>query len=444
MAIIENDRPQKHIESHKRLNEIPLSVLYGSLVLLLLMSAFFSGSETGMMALNRYRLQHLVKARHRGARLANALLEKPDRLIGLILLGNTLVNALAVSIGTVIAERHLGEIGIAVAPLVLAPLILIFAETAPKTYAAIRPERIAFSTAYILTPMLTVAYPVVLVINKVSNALIGLFGINVQEREDAPLTHEELRTVVREAGSMIPRRHQRMLLSILDLEKESVDDIMVPRHNLVGINLENPPDEIVKQLTSCQHTRLLLYRGSIDNIIGILHVRHVLGVLQEKTEFNPEDLVKISTEPYFVPEGTPLHTQLLNFQRQKKRIGLVVDEYGVILGLVTLEDILEEIVGEFTTDIQTFNQDIHPQEDGSCIIDGTASIRDINRQLNWHLPVDGPKTLNGLIQEKLESIPDTGISLRIENYAVEITQVADNAVKTARITVLPEKAGEPL
>ena len=395
-----------------------------------------------MMALNRYRLKHLVKDNHRGARLANALLEKPDRLIGIILLGNTLVNTLAAALATVIAERLMGEIGIAVMPLILGPLILIFAETAPKTYAAIRPERIAFPTAYILTPLLKVFYPIVFIINKVSNGLIGLFGINVQEREDAPLTHEELRTVVREASSMIPRRHQRMLLSILDLEKETVDDIMVPRHDLVGINLEIPPDEIVAQLTNSQHTRLLLYRGSIDNIIGMVHVRHVLRVLQEKTEFDPAELEKISTEPYFVPEGTPLHIQLVHFQRQKKRIGLVVDEYGVILGLVTLEDILEEIVGEFTTDIQTFDQDIHPQEDGSYIIDGSASLRDINRTLKWRLPADGPRTLNGLILEKLESIPETGISLRIGNYAVEITQAADNAVKTARISVLPDHAPE--
>ena len=425
------------------MDDIPLSILYGALLLLILISAFFSSSETGMMALNRYRLKHLVKDNHRGARLANALLENPDRIIGLILLYNTLVNLLAAAIATVIAQRLMGEIGIAVAPLVLAPLILIFGETAPKTYAAIRPERIAFPTAYILTPLLKVTYPVVFIINKVSNGLIRLFGINVQEREDAPLTHEELRTVVREASSMIPRRHQRMLLSILDLEKETVDDIMVPRHDLVGINLENPPDEIVAQLINSQHTRLLLYRGSIDNIIGMVHVRHVLHVLQEKTEFDPAALEKISIEPYFVPEGTPLHTQLVHFQRQKKRIGLVVDEYGVILGLVTLEDILEEIVGEFTTDIQTFDKDIHPQDDGSYIIDGSASLRDINRTLKWRLPADGPRTLNGLIMEKLERIPETGISMRIGNYAIEITQAADNAVKTARISVLPEPAEPP-
>ncbi|MGH8120535.1 MAG: HlyC/CorC family transporter, partial [Gammaproteobacteria bacterium] len=374
------------------MDDIPLYVLFGTLAVLILMSAFFSGSETGMMALNRYRLQHLVKIKQHSAILTNALLEKPDRLLGLILIGNNLVNFLAVSIATIIAVRLYGDIGIAIVPFILTPVILIFGEIAPKTFAAVKPERVAFPAAYVLTALLKIGYPFVWAFNKISNGFISLFGIDIEEKSDASLSREELRTVVREAGSLIPRRHQRMLLSILDLEKESVDDIMVPRHDLVGINLDDPPDEIFAQLTNCQHTRLLLYRGSIDKIIGILHVRHVLGMLQEKTEFHPEDLVKIATEPYFVPEGTPLHTQLLNFQRQKKRIGLVVDEYGVILGLVTLEDILEEIVGEFTTDIQTFDLDIHPQKDGSCIIDGTASLRDINRQLNWHLPVKGPKT----------------------------------------------------
>jgi len=421
------------------LDDIPLSQLFGALFVLILLSAFFSSSETGMMALNRYRLRHLVKDKHRGAMLANALLEKPDRLIGLILLGNNLVNILAASIATVIAVRLYGELGIALTPLILTPIILIFAETAPKTWAAVRPEKIAFPSAYILTPLLKVCYPVVFVISKISNGLIALFGINVHDQENAPMTREELRTVVREAGSMIPRRHQRMLLSILDLEKETVDDIMVQRNDIVGIDLNDPPDEIIDQLARCQHARLVVYRENIDNITGMLHIRHALRILRDTTGFNVNELEKIVTEPYYVPEGTPLHIQLVNFQRLRKRNGLVVDEYGVIQGMVTLEDILEEIVGEFTTDLQTFNLYIHPQEDGSYIIDGTASIRDINRQLHWHLPVNGPKTLNGLILEHLEDIPETGTSLRIANYTVEITQAGDNAVKTARMSVLEKK-----
>ena len=419
------------------MDNIPLSFLFGSLAVLIILSGFFSSSETGMMALNRYRLKHLVRDKHRGATLASALLEKPDRLIGLILLGNNLVNILAASIATVIAVRLAGEIGIAIAPFILTPLILVFAETAPKTYAAIKPEKIAFPASYILYPLLKICYPFVYVINCISNSIIRMAGLNPDEKDDAPLTQEELRTVVREAGTMIPRRHQRMLLSILDLDKETVDDIMVPRNELDGINLDDPPDDIVQQLVRSQHTRLILYQENIDNIIGMLHTRHVLRIIREKTEFVVRDLVEIATEPYYVPESTPLNTQLLNFQRLKKRIGLVVDEYGVLQGMVTLEDILEEIVGEFTTDMQTFNQDIHIQEDGSYIIDGTATIRDINKQLHWNLPIKGPKTLNGLILEHLGDIPESGTSLRIDNYAVEIIQAADNAVKTARVVLIP-------
>lgn len=392
-----------------------------------------------MMALNRYRLRHLVKEKHRGAMLANILLEKPDRLIGLILFGNNVVNILATAITTVIMVRLYGEFGVALTTIILTPVILIFAETAPKTWAAVRPEKIAFPAAYVLTPLLKIFYPVIYVINKISNGLIALFGINVQEREEAPLTRQELRTVVREAGSMIPKRHQRMLISILDLENESVDDIMVQRNDIVGIDLSDSPNEIIEQIIRCQHTRLVVYRENIDNIVGMLHIRHALRILRDTDEFEASDIEEIVTEPYYVPEGTPLHTQLVNFQRMKKRTGLVVDEYGVIQGMVTLEDILEEIVGEFTTDMQTFNLYIHPQEDGSYIIDGSASIRDINRQLHWHLPAKGAKTLNGLILEHLEDIPETGTSLRIGNYAVEITQAGDNAVKTARLSLLETK-----
>ncbi|MBM2830559.1 MAG: magnesium/cobalt efflux protein [Gammaproteobacteria bacterium] len=424
------------------MDDISLSLLFGILFLLILLSAFFSVSETGMMALNRYRLRHLVKDKHRGAILANALLERPDRLIGLILLGNNLANFLAVSIATLIAVRLIGEAGYAIAPILLTPIVLIFAEMAPKTYAAIRPEKVALTASYVLNPLMKICYPFVYAISTFSNGIIALFGINPEDRENAPLSREELRTIVREAGAMIPTKHQRMLLSILDLENETVDDIMVPRSELIGIDLNDPPNEILEQLTNCQHTRLIVYRDNIDNLIGMLHVRRVLRVLTDKNEFTPADLEKITSEPYYVPEGTPLHTQLVNFQRQKRRTGLVVDEYGVIQGMVTLEDILEEIVGEFTTDMQTFNQDIHSQQDGSVIIDGTATIRDINKQLHWKLPADGPKTLNGLILEHLENIPEAGTSLRIGHYAVEITQAAENAVKTAKITLIKDDTGQ--
>jgi len=417
------------------MNEIPLSILFGILFLLVLLSAFFSSSETSMMALNRYRLRHLVENKNHGAILVEALLKRPDRLIGLILLGNNLVNIFAASLATVIAIRLIGELGIAVAPILLTLVILIFAEVAPKTLAALYPERIAFPAAYVLTPLGRVLYPFVWVINKIANSLLKLVGVNVEDMEETPLSREELRSVVLEAGSMIPSRHQKMLLSILDLENITIDEIMVPRVEIDGIDLNDSLAEITEALIQAQHTRLPVYRGNIDDIIGILHVRKIPRFLkvQDKENFSIEELESNIVEPYFVPLGTPLHTQLVNFQRQKCRIGFVVDEYGNIQGLVTLEDILEEIVGEFTTDLQALNQDIHPQDDGSYIIDGTATLREINRQLDWELPAEGPKTLNGLILEQLESIPEPGTSLRLGNLTMTITQAVDNAVKKVRI-----------
>ncbi len=386
------------------------------------------------MALNRYRLKHLVEKEHRSAKLASSLLEKPDRLIGLVLLCNNLVNFMAASVGAVIGIRLLGDLGLALSPIILVVIFLIFAEVAPKTYAALHPERIALPAANVLDVLQKILYPIVWIINKITNGLLKYFGINVENSEGTPLDREELRSVVHEAGKLIPGRHQRMLLSILDLENVTVDDIMVPRNEIIGIDMEDSIDEIIEQLTHCQHTRLPIFQGNMDEIVGLVHVRRILRILKDMDDFNHEVLKEISREPYFVPEGTPLHTQQLNFQRLKKRIGLVVDEYGVILGLVTLEDILEEIVGEFTTDIQTFNQDIFAEEDGSYLIDGTTNIRDINRQLKWNLPVEGPKTLNGLILEQLEDIPEAGTSLRIKKYTVEIIQSADNAVRTAKLT----------
>lgn len=422
------------------MNEIPLSLLFGVMFLLILLSAFFSSSETGMMSLNRYRLRHLAEDKHRSALLVEALLKRPDRLIGLILLGNNLVNIFAASLATVIAIRMIGEVGLAVAPILLTIVILIFAEVAPKTLAALYPERIAFPAAYVLTPLGKILYPIVWVINKIANSLLILVRVNVEEREETPITREELRTVVLEPGSMIPNRHQKMLISILDLENITIDEIMVPRAEIVGIDINDSATEILELLSHAQHTRLPVYRDNIDNIIGILHVRKVPRILktQDKEEFSIEELKSITVEPYFAPLGTALHTQLLNFQRQKRRIGLVVDEYGEIQGLVTLEDILEEIVGDFTTDLQTFSQDIHAQEDGSYIIDGTATMREINRQLNWELPVEGPKTLNGLILEKMQSIPEPGTSLRLGKLTLTITQAVDNAVIKVKVLEIPE------
>jgi len=389
-----------------------------------------------MMALNRYKLRHLANDNHKGAMLASALLERPDRLIGLILFGNNLVNIIAASIATVIGIRLFGDLGLAIAPFVLVIVFLIFAEVIPKTVAALHPEKIAFPAAFVLGPLMTFSYPFVWIINRVSNGLLKLIGINVDKKEDTALSREELRTVVHEAAPLISSEHQQMLVSILDLEKVTVNDIMVPRNELVGIDLDDPVADTIEQLMQSQHTRLIIYRKNIDNIIGILHIRKVPRVLNEKSDFKTGDLEKLVIEPYYVPEGIPLHLQLINFQQNKRRTGIVVDEYGVIHGLVTLDDILEEIVGEFTSDRQAFNQDIHPQDDGSFIIDGKTTIRDIDKQLGWNLPSGGPKTLNGLILEYLEDIPETGTSLKIDNYTIEITQAVGNAVKTAKITCL--------
>jgi len=415
------------------LDTIPLSILFIILFVLIILSAFFSSSETGMMALNKYRLRHLVKNKHRSATMVSKLLEKPDRLIGVILFGNNVVNFLAAAIATVIGFRLLGNYGIAASPFIIAIIFIIFAETAPKTYAAIRPEKIAFPSAYILTPLLKICYPVVFVINKISNTLLIPFGLNTKDKEESPLSQDELRMIVHEAGAAISSNHQDMLLGILELEKVTVDDIMVPRNELVGIDLNDSVADILEQLTDCQHTRLIVYRENIDNIVGMLHLRHVLRILGRKTDFTIDELEKLTIEPYYLPEGTPLHTQMLNFQKQKKRIGLVVDEYGVLHGMVTLDDILEEIIGEFTTDLQAFNQDIQPQEDGSFFVDGGTTIRDINKQLDWELPIEGPKTINGVILEHLEDIPEAGTSLRINGYTFEITQIVDNAVKKVKI-----------
>ena len=395
-----------------------------------------------MIALNRYRLRHLAKHNHPGAKRAAKLLERPERLIGLILLGNNFVNVLASVLATYITLRLVGEAGLIFATLVLTAVILIFAELAPKTLGALHPERVAFPAAYVLTPALKLLYPVVAALNWMASGVLRLVGVKVESEDTHQLSSEELRTVVNEASVMISRRFRRMLLSILDLEKVTVDDIMVPRNEINGIDLEDSKSSILEQLTSSQHTLLPIYKGDIDNIEGVLHLRKLLAVVRGQ-EFNVDILVKYAAPPYFVPAGTPLNTQLSNFQHQQKRLGLVVDEYGDIDGLVTLEDILEEIVGEFTTDPAAHSPDIHPQKDGSYLIDASANVRDLNRTMHWGLPRTGPKTLNGLILEYLEAIPEPGTSLLLGGYPVEVVQTSDNAVKTVRIFPALRKQPRP-
>ncbi len=413
------------------MSDIPLSALFGALFILILLSAFFSGSETALMTLNRYRLRHLVDKGHPAATRADKLLKRPDRLIGLILLGNNFANILASSLATIIALRLGDESAIAIAAGLLTFVILIFAEVTPKTLAALRPERLAFPAAIIYTPLLKICYPLVWVVNVIANRILKIAGVVPDETNNNRLNPEELRAVVLETGAMIPQRHKKMLLSILDLEQSTVEDIMIPRNEIDGINLDDPLDEVIQQLQNAHYTRLPVYEGSIDNTIGIIHVRHAMRALIDGT-LSKKVIKNICLTPYFIPHGAPLNQQLLNFQRTKNRSGLVVDEYGDLLGLVTLEDLLEEIVGEFTTDPADNLPDIQPQEDGSFLIDGSANIKELVRNMKWELPTNGPKTLNGLIIEYLEHIPETGTSLLLAGYPLDILQIKGNAVKTVR------------
>jgi Mg2+/Co2+ transporter CorB len=414
------------------LNDLPLGALFGALAFLLMLSGFFSGSETALMTLNRYRLRHLSDAGHPGARLAERLLSKPDRLIGLILLGNNFVNILASSLATIIAIRLGGEGAIAVAAGLLTLVVLIFSEVAPKTMAAIHPERIAFPAAWVYTPLLRLLFPLVWLVNLMANSVLRLLGTTPDDVTGGMLSREELRTVVNEAGAMIPKRHQKMLLNILDLEKVTVDDIMVPRNELDGIDLDNPFDVILEQLEQTAYTRVLAFHGSIDHVAGFLHTRRAMQALLDGP-LTREILDRLIREPYYIPKGTPLNRQLVNFQRNRRRSALVVDEYGDVQGLVTMADLLEEIVGEFATDPADGVADVMPQEDGSFLVDGSANLRELVRTMHWKLPTNGPKTLNGLIVEYLESLPETGTSLMIAGYPIEVVQTQDNAVKTARI-----------
>lgn len=391
------------------------------------------------MSLNRYRLKHLADKGIRGAKLAQRLLNRPDRLLGLILLGNNFVNILASALATIIAMRLFGQAGIAIATGLLTLVVLIFAEVAPKTLAALHPERIAFPAAYIYTPLLKLLYPLVFMVNLMANTVLRLLGVRPDMVNDDGVSPEELRTVVMETSNLIPQKHQDMLLGILNLEHALVEDIMVPRSEITAIDLDDDWDEILEQLTACQRTRVPFYRGDINNILGIIHMRRIINLLTHD-RLNRENLTRQIRDPYFIPTGTSLYQQLINFQLNKRRTALAVDEYGDIQGLVTLEDILEEVVGEFTTASPLNNQNFHPQDDGSYLISGNTHIREINRTLGWNLPIDGPRTLNGLILEHMEIIPEPGTSLMIARHPIEIIKTQNNAVQMTRVgDVRPRK-----
>lgn len=402
------------------------------LILLIFISAFFSAAEISMMSLNRYRLRHLVRKNNAVAKRVSQMLERPDRLLGVILIGNNFANILASAVATVVAVKLFGDVGVAVATILLTFIILIFAEITPKTLAALYPEKISFPISLPLKVLLVIFYPIVWIVNGISNTIIRMFGIKLKRGGLDTISHEELRTIVREATGKTTAS-QEMLLSVLDLQKVSVDDILIPRNEIVGIDLDNEWEDILEQLKYVQHTRLPIYRETIERVEGMLHLRRALNLLSED-RLTKESLIAVADPVYFVPEGTPLNIQLINFRQQKTRSALVVDEYGEILGLITLEDILEEIVGEFTTSLATTRMHVERQKDGSYLLDGGISIRELNRVMNWELPIsESARTLNGMIIEYLEMIPTTQLCMRLEGYPIEIMEIEENRIKTVRI-----------
>lgn len=414
--------------------DISNEVLVVILIALIFISAFFSSSETGMMSINRYRLRHLSRKKSQtAARRVSELLKRPDRLLGVILIGNTFANVLASSVMTLVAVHYLGDIGIIIATVVLTLIILIFAEIAPKTLAALYPERVAFPASLPLKILLKVLYPFVWLGNTIANSLLALFRVNVKDHQFEPLSAEELRTVVNDATGKISSNYQQMLLRILDLEQVTVEDVLVPRNEIYGIDLEKPWDIILKGLTDCRHAYVPLYRESIDKVVGILNLRRVLAEFH-KGALEKQDLLKLADKVYFVPEGALLNRQLLNFQEQQKSLGMVVDEYGDIQGLVTMQDILEEIVGEFARrGLDDPSRQIVSQKDGSVIVQGAISVRDLNRIMGWSFPVNGPVTLSGLLIEHVEMIPRSAVCCRIAGYPMELKRVRRNRVELVQI-----------
>lgn len=418
------------------MDDIPLGSLYTALLILIVLSGFFSSSETGLMAINRYRLKHLANSGHRGARTAQKLLTRPDRLIGLILLGNNMVNILAASIATVIAMRQFGDNGIWISTLVMTVVVLIFAEVAPKTLAALHPEKVAFPASFVLVVLLKVLNPIVWLVNSFANLLLRPFGVKTDVVALERLDRDELRTLFTEGGH-ISDDHQRMLINILDLEQASVEDVMVPRGEIVGIDLADEWADILSQLTQTVYTRLPVYRENIDNVVGLLHVRTIISKLSQGS-LSFEDLQRSVRRPYFVPEGTSLTRQLLEFQGKERRMALVVDEYGDIQGLVTLDDILEEIVGEFTPEGRGRSRTMRRLDDGSYLVDGSTSVRTLNRRLDWNLPFDEAHTLGGLLIEELEAIPDGKCSIKIGSHIMTIVDIRDNVVY--KVLIKPNRA----
>ncbi|WP_406705834.1 HlyC/CorC family transporter [Sodalis sp.] len=425
------------------MEHVSTSTLLIILVIMVLVSAYFSASETGMMTLNRYRLRHRAKQGNRAARRVEKLLRRTDQLLSLVLIGNNLVNILASALATIVGMRLYGDLGVAIATGVLTFVVLLFAEVLPKTVAALYPERIAFPSSLLLVPLQKLMLPVVWLLNLITRVLMRLMGIRLPSNVRDALSKEELRTIVTESRSMISRRNQDMLISVLDLEKVTVNDIMVPRNEIVGINVNDEWRSIIRQLTHSPHGRIVLYRDNLDDAIGMLRVREAYRLMTEKQEFTKENLLRAADEIYYVPEGTPLNVQLVKFQRNKEKVGIIVNEYGDIQGLVTVEDILEEIVGDFTTSMSpSLAEEVIPQSDGSVIIEGGASIRELNKAFNWSLPEEEARTINGMLLEVLEDIPLANTHTHIGSYQIDILAVQDNMIKQVRITpIKPLKQG---
>ncbi len=401
------------------------------LLLLILLAAFFACAETGLMAVNRYRLRHQARMKKRYAIRLLKLLKRPDRLLGVILIGSTFANILASSLATLLAFHFWGDKGALLAAIGLTFVVLIFAEIAPKTVAAIYPDRVSRLVVYPIQIILKLFYPIVWLANAITNGLLKLLRVSVTSYALEPLSREELRSIVYDTTGKISRQYQNMLLSILDLSKLTVDDVMIPRHDIVGIDIEKSWEEMVVQINHIHQEWVPVYRDNVNQIIGVLYTRDVLRLLLIHTTVNKESLHQFLMEPYFVPSGTSLNVQLAYFQRSQNKVAFVVDEYGEIQGLLTLNDILEEIVGDFTG--VTTGKRIRLQSDNSYFVDGAMTIREFNRITDWELPLRGPRTINGLIVEQLESLPHAGTAILIAGYPCEIVDVKENRVKTARI-----------
>ena len=416
------------------MNEIPLWILLASIAFLVLMSAFFSGSETSMMAINRYRLKHLVKEKNKSAKRVSKLLEKTDRLLGVILIGNNFTHTLSTALATVVAIRIWSDNAVLAVTVFMTIIMIIFAEVMPKTIAALKPESIAFPSSYLLKPLSKILSPLITLVSFVSNNVTKLIGIDLDNANKDELKPEELRTLLQTSG--VPKRQEEMLMGIFDMDNLSVNDVMIPKNEIIGIDLNDEIEDIVKQLQEIDFTYVPCYEDTIDNIQGFLS-------LNKKAEFLGSEIKSIRNlkdelrEPLFVPENTPLYKQLANFQSSGRRVGLIVDEYGDIEGIITLRSILEIIVGEITTE-SIEKMDIMPQADGSYLVDGSMMIREVNRRLKWELPTEGPKTLSGLILEEIQTIPDTNVGLTIENYRIETVLIKDNVIKLAKVEVIEE------